>query len=609
MSSRSGALPDRPTTSMAGVLEQRGDALAEQRVVFADDDPQRLDRFVSGHVSGGCSVACGHDSLRGESRSGCPATPAAERRASPSPRILAETERPVEVYEAALEAIGRPLRWQLGAVWELDPSWGSCGASGAGTRASAPTTSRRSARLSPWRRAKDCRGGYSRRATTGWSTRPEDANFPRAGAAAASGLHAGFGFPLRSPRGILGVMEFFSGEPRGRTSGCSRRCGSWAARSASSWRAAVRKRRSRASESRLRAMLDSALDAVVTMDASRPRHRLEPRGRGDLRVPGRRGDGPGDGGADRSRRPSRRASARAGAVPRDRGGRGPRPPARVHGHAARRHRVPGRADDHADPAARPTDLHRIPEGHHRPRTGRGRSCAPRARGLSRSATPSAADPAQPSRWSAAAADGGVADAGSRCAPRRRSRTFLERAIEELAAGLEEIRELASGLHPSVLTERGLGAALEALALRTPCPSSSMSCRTAGCPSRWRRAAYYVVAEALANVHKHAGRTGSWSGHDRRTPCRGVVVDDGVGGADADGAGLRGLADRVEALGGRLCSTPRRAAGRGFPPSFRTPGGRLRPALRTGRVEPGCDQRASAPGRRAGLSQATSAPCP
>jgi signal transduction histidine kinase len=130
--------------------------------------------------------------------------------------------------------------------------------------------------------------------------------------------------------------------------------------------------------------------------------------------------------------------------------------------------------------------------------------------------------------------------------------LLDVAINELAAGLQELRELASGLHPAVLSERGLTAALEALTLRTPLPVELEALPAERLPDRVEAAAYYVVAEALANVQKHAGA------HSvvvrAATDTRGLtveVVDDGVGGADVEGSGLRGLADRVETLGGRL----------------------------------------------------------
>jgi PAS domain S-box-containing protein len=141
--------------------------------------------------------------------------------------------------------------------------------------------------------------------------------------------------------------------------------------------------------------------------------------------------------------------------------------------------------------------------------------------------------------------------------------LLDVAIDELATGLQELRELAGGLHPAVLSERGLVAALKALALRAPVPVDLQTTLDRRLPEQVEAAAYYVVAEALANVHKHAGA--------RRVVVRAAtddrhltveVVDDGVGGADKEGSGLRGLADRIEALGGRLTlDSPARAGTR------------------------------------------------
>ena len=138
--------------------------------------------------------------------------------------------------------------------------------------------------------------------------------------------------------------------------------------------------------------------------------------------------------------------------------------------------------------------------------------------------------------------------------------LLELALDELAGSLEDIRELARGLHPRGRAERGLGAAREALVLRTPV-RVARDAVPAQRPAQVEATAYYVVAEALANVQKHAraGRVGvRVTGDARHTDV--TVVDDGVGGADVTGAGLRGLADRVEARGGRLDVESPRGAG-------------------------------------------------
>ena len=131
--------------------------------------------------------------------------------------------------------------------------------------------------------------------------------------------------------------------------------------------------------------------------------------------------------------------------------------------------------------------------------------------------------------------------------------LLSGAAEELTQALAELRELARGIHPAVLTDRGLPAALEALAARAPLPVEITGGLDERLPGPVEAAAYYVVAEALTNVAKYseasavevrAGR------QDGRVVVE--VADDGVGGADPSrGSGLRGLADRVEALDGKL----------------------------------------------------------
>ena len=108
------------------------------------------------------------------------------------------------------------------------------------------------------------------------------------------------------------------------------------------------------------------------------------------------------------------------------------------------------------------------------------------------------------------------------------------------------------IHPAVLTDRGLTAALEALASRSPIPVE-IDAPESELPRPVEAAAYYVVAEALANVAKSAGASGATVRICRENGRALVEVgDDGVGGADpAAGSGLRGLSDRVEALGGTL----------------------------------------------------------
>ena len=133
-----------------------------------------------------------------------------------------------------------------------------------------------------------------------------------------------------------------------------------------------------------------------------------------------------------------------------------------------------------------------------------------------------------------------------------SEHILAEAREELARALNDLRELARGIHPAVLTDRGLEAALEALATRSPVPVE-IETPPERLPEAVETAAYYVVSEALANVAKYAQASEATV---RIARDNGQVVvevrDDGIGGADPDaGSGLRGLRDRVSALEGQL----------------------------------------------------------
>jgi signal transduction histidine kinase len=130
---------------------------------------------------------------------------------------------------------------------------------------------------------------------------------------------------------------------------------------------------------------------------------------------------------------------------------------------------------------------------------------------------------------------------------------LAAARAELGHALAELRELARGLHPAILTDHGLVAALDALAARAPVPVELAVDLDARLPGPVEAAAYYVVAEALTNVAKYA-RASVAQVSVRRDGGHLVVAiaDDGVGDADESaGTGLRGLRDRLDAIGGRL----------------------------------------------------------
>jgi signal transduction histidine kinase len=134
-----------------------------------------------------------------------------------------------------------------------------------------------------------------------------------------------------------------------------------------------------------------------------------------------------------------------------------------------------------------------------------------------------------------------------------AREGLKRAGAELDEALKELRELARGIHPAVLTDRGLGPAVAALAGRSAVPIEVRAIPDDRLPAQVEVAVYYLIAEAITNVTKYAAASSvavTVSHGDDGTFVE--VSDDGVGGADpAAGSGLRGIADRVEALGGRL----------------------------------------------------------
>ena len=125
--------------------------------------------------------------------------------------------------------------------------------------------------------------------------------------------------------------------------------------------------------------------------------------------------------------------------------------------------------------------------------------------------------------------------------------------EALAVALRELRELTHGINPPLLTERGLGAALDELCRRAGLPTQLDAAIEQRLPNQIESAAYFMASEALTNAAKHSHGTGVRivAAVDGRTLTV-EVADDGIGGATTTGgSGLRGLADRVEALGGRF----------------------------------------------------------
>ena len=138
---------------------------------------------------------------------------------------------------------------------------------------------------------------------------------------------------------------------------------------------------------------------------------------------------------------------------------------------------------------------------------------------------------------------------------------LVEASEQLREGLAELRDLAHGIHPAVLGEHGLGAALDGLVARCPVPVEVRAAAERAAPAV-EAAIYFTIAEALTNVAKYAQATqASVTIEVQDGTLVAEVADDGVGGASmAGGSGLRGLEDRLDAIGGTL--TVHSRAGKG-----------------------------------------------
>jgi PAS domain S-box-containing protein len=381
---------------------------------------------------------------------------------------------------------------------------------------------------------------------------PNDRGLPRAHAARRSGLQSAFAFPLRSPHGIAGVVEFFTPE---RLEPDEKLLATMDVLGSQVGQYVVRRQAEaevRMSESRLRAMLASALDAVVSMDH---RGRVIGWNHAAETIFGYRADeAVGRDMADLIVPPALRGAHRRGLA---------RFLATEEGIVLdRRLELTGLHKNGTEFPVELTitrvDLAGPPSftGYLRDITDRKQAEADIRASRARLVAVADAERRRIQRNIHDGAQQRLTSVLLRLGRLRESTSGdtapLDLAIDELATGLRELRELASGLHPSVLSERGFAAALEALSLRAPVLVELVAVPDDGLPEAVEVAAYYVVAEALANVHKHA-RAGrvvvSVTADDARLLVE--VTDDGVGGADPGGSGLRGLVDRVEALDGTL----------------------------------------------------------
>jgi PAS domain S-box-containing protein len=475
-------------------------------------------------------------------------------------RSLAETADPRDALARALRAIGEGLGWRLGAVWEPAPDrpealrcvelWHAADADAGSFEEASRSTS-----LAP---GEGLPGRVWESGEPAWVADVlADANFPRMAAARRAGLHAAFCFPIRSARGVLGVIEFYTGEP------CELDAELLAtmANLGDQIGQAVERRRDaevlQAKEARHRAMLDAALDCVVTMDrdgrvvdfnpaAERTfGYRVEEavgRDMAELIVPPEL--------RERHRRGLSRYLATAEPTILD-----------------RRLEITGmRADGTTFPVE--LTITRIAvagppifTGYLRDITDR-RAAEAEIR-ASRARIVQAADESRrrlerdlhdgaQQRLVELALDLRMARARLDDDPAE-ARDLLDAALADLADATAELRELARGIHPAALTEGGLRPALEALAARSSVPARVLAVPDGRFAAAVEATAYFTVAEALTNACRHAAAR-----HIEvelvRTPdhLRVEVRDDGRGGVDPDaGSGVRGLADRVASLDGRL----------------------------------------------------------
>jgi PAS domain S-box-containing protein len=475
-------------------------------------------------------------------------------------RSLAETADPQDALARALRAIGESLGWRLGAVWEPLPerpealscveTWHAAGVEADGFE--------RTSRVTVLAAGEGLPGRVWRSGEPAWiSDVLVDDNFPRAAAARRAGLHAAFCFPVRSARGVLGVIEFFTGEPRrldaellGTMSTLGDQIGQ-----------AVERRRDaealRAKEARHRAMLDAALDCVVTMDHEGRVVDFNPaaercfgyragevagREMAELIVPPEL--------RERHRRGLARYLASEQPVLLD-----------------RRVEITGMR---ADGTTFPVELAITRIGVPGPATFTGylrditdRKAAEAELRASRARIVEAADAAR-RRLERDLHDGAQQrlvelSLDLRMARARldddpgRAHELLDAALGDLDDATRELRELARGIHPAALTDGGLRPALEALAARSTLPTQLVAVPDERFAPPVEATAYFTVAEGLTNASRHAGA--------QRVEIEAVRLDgrlrvelrdDGCGGAEAArGSGLRGLADRAAALDGEL----------------------------------------------------------
>ena len=481
--------------------------------------------------------------------------------------ILADAERLGDVAAALLAAIAEPLGCQLGGGWRVrDDSMEAVEVWSDGSLADDDVAAMYA--IGTMKPGEGLPGRVWNSGQAAWVVDvTADRNFPRRRPAAAAGLRSAFCFPIVSERmGITGALEFFTRERLdpdvhllATVASLGRRMGAVVDRTLAT-------RDLRSSEALNRAILEAALDCVVTMDAEGKVVEFNPaaqrtfgysrdevigRDMADLIVPPHL--------RDRHRRGLKRYLTTGEGMVLD-------------------HRLELSALRH-DGSEFPVELAitriNLPgpplfTGHIRDITDRKRS--EEELRASRALVLEAAD-AERRRIERDLHDGAqqrlVALALNLRLTRNRlesdpagAAALLDGAVDELHGATAELRELARGIHPAILTDRGLAEALGALAARAPVPVRLPELAGDRLPGQVEAAIYFVVAESLTNMARHAGASEAEVRIERDADTIAVeVADDGAGGADPlAGSGLRGLSDRLATLDGEL--TVRSAPGEG-----------------------------------------------
>ena len=478
--------------------------------------------------------------------------------------ILAETAADEEgLYPRVLQAIGRTLDWDLGVIWEAPPSgegsltcldvWCSP-AAGEGVAQFAATSLH-----TVLGSAEGLPGLVWASGEPSWIVDfSAHADFPRAQSAAATGMRSAICSPLRSAGGILGVIEFFSArtrEPDAEVLEAMASLGSQIGQFVERRRAETR---AREAGERHRAIVDAALDCIITIDEDGRVLEFNPAAERTFGYPA--GDAVGREMAELIVPPSLRERHRAGFARCVREGTGTM--------LGRRIEITGMRQDGSEfPVELTITRIEVPGA---PRfTGFVRDITERRRAeaalrASRTRIVEAADEAR-RRIERDLHDGAQQRLVNVSLGLRLARTqlandggddsgeLLDDAMEELTRATQELRELARGIHPAVLTDGGLEPAIAGLV-----SGARMRVRVDEVPSERfapsvESAAYFVIAEALTNVARYADASqASVAVRCQDSHVLVEVRDDGRGGADPEsGSGLRGLADRLAALEGEL----------------------------------------------------------